>query len=812
MITAVAGATAILTAPLLARSEQLSGPAILHELRCFREMGSVLYVAAHPDDENTMLITYLARGRNYRTAYLSLTRGDGGQNVLGPEFGEQLGVIRTQELLAARRIDGGQQFFSRAIDFGFSKDYRETLRIWDHQEVVSDIVRVIRTFRPDVIITRFSTQPGGTHGHHTASAVLALEAFKLAGDPAAFPEQLPKLTPWQPKRILMNGRGSGDDSLKIEVNGKDSVTEESFAVIAGRSRAMHKTQGFGNFGGGGGGARSESFQLLAGAPASKDILDGVDTTWGRIPDGAEVGKLADEIIAQFDSQKPVASVPALLKLRNLLSHLPADPIVDEKRKQLDHILQECLALEVETSIPQAEVVPGETLKMHHRATVGSSVPVRWVGVRYPSIKKELTEPLNLQPNQPALRDSGQGLPANTPFSQPYWLREAPAIGMFRVADASLIGRPENPPAFPIEQIFEVGGQTLVIRDEPLQTETHRRLDVIPPVTLKFDSDVDLFTPGSSREVNIEVTAFRAGKVGTLKLSAPADWTITPDAQTLPWMEVGAKRRFTFKVTAPANAATATAASFGAEVQIGKTVYSKERVELSYKHVPVQLLQPPARIKAVSLELATRGKNIGYVPGAGDSVAEGLEQMGYNVTRLTGSDLTTNRLKDFDAVVIGIRAFNVRTDLVAQLPALFAFVEAGGNVVVQYNRPGGDLKTEQLAPYSLKLSQERVTDEDAPVSLLATNHPVLNTPNKITDADFKGWVQERGVYFPNQWDDHFTPVLACNDPGESPKTGSLLIAPYGKGYFVYTGLAFFRQLPAGVPGAYRLFANLVSLGK
>jgi LmbE family N-acetylglucosaminyl deacetylase len=808
VVLALAGAAAIFS-PFLARPEQLSGPAILHELRCFREMGSVLYVAAHPDDENTMLITYLARGRNYRTAYLSLTRGDGGQNVLGPEFGAQLGAIRTQELLAARRIDGGQQFFTRAIDFGFSKDYRETLRIWDRQEVVSDIVRVIRTFRPDVIITRFSTQPGGTHGHHTASAVLALEAFKLAGDPAAFPDQLPKLSPWQPKRILMNGRGGGDNSLRIEVNGDDSVTGESFATIAGRSRAMHKTQGFGNFGGGGGGARSESFELLAGEPASKDILDGVDTQWSRIAGGAEIGKLADEIIAQFDPQKPVSSVPAVLKLRHLLDHLPADPLVDEKRQRLDHILQACLALEVETSIPQAEVVPGESLKLHHRVTVGSNLPVRWMGIRYPSINTELTEPIDLQPNQPRSRDSAQTLPAGTPLSQPYWLREEPGVGMFRVADASLIGRPENPPPFPIQEIFEVEGQTLVIPDEPRQSETHRRLDVIPPVALKFDSDVKLFTPGSSRQVKVEVTAFRANSAGTLNLSAPAGWTIKPATQALRLAEVGAKERFTFTVTAPA---ASIAANISARAQIGGAVYGNQRVEISYQHIPVQLLQPPAGFKAVSFELATRGKQIGYVPGAGDSVAEGLEQMGYPVTRLTGAELTAGRLKDFDAVVIGIRAFNVRTDLVAQLPALFGFVEAGGNVIVQYNRPGGDLKTEDLAPYSLKLSQERVTDEDAPVTLLATNHPALNTPNKISDADFKGWVQERGVYFPSKWDDHFIPILACNDPGEAPKAGSLLIAQDGKGYFIYTGLAFFRQLPAGVPGAYRLFANLVSLGK
>lgn len=809
MAIGFACAAAIFGAPPVARSEPVSGAEILQELRAFREMGSVLYVAAHPDDENTQLITYLARGRNYRTAYLSLTRGDGGQNVLGPEFGAELGVIRTQELLAARRIDGGQQFFSRAIDFGFSKDYRETLRIWDRQQVVADIVRVIRMFRPDVVITRFSTQPGGTHGHHTASAVLALEAFKLAGDTNAFPEQLGQLAPWQPKRILMNGRGGGAGALEIDAGGTDLVTGESFAAIAGRSRAMHKTQGFGNFGAGRGGARPEYFQLLAGEPATKDILDGVDTTWARIPGGEEIGKLAEEAIAQFNAQEPAASVSAVLKVRGLLSQLPTDPVVEAKRKQLDKILQNCLGLEVTTSIPQAEVVPGESMKLHHRASVRASQSVRWMAVRYPSVTRALNEPIDLRPDQPGSRDSAQILPIDTVFTQPYWLREEPGTGMFRVSDASLIGRPENPPAFPVQQVFEVGGQSLIIPDEPLQVETHRRLEVIPPVALKFDSEVKLFAPGSSRPVEVEVTAFRANSAGTLRLEAPTDWKIAPGSQAFHLSRVGEKQRFEFTVTAPAQPITV---SIGASAQIGETTYRNERIEIAYKHVPFQLLQPPARLKAVSFELATRGKQIGYVPGAGDSVAEGLEQMGYNVTRLAGADLTTNRLKDFDAIVIGIRAFNVRTDLVSQLPALFGFVEGGGNVIVQYNRPGGDLKTEQLAPYRLKLSQERVTDEDAPVSFLAPDHPALNIPNKITSADFQGWVQERGVYFPSEWDEHFTPILGCADPGEPSKTGSLLIARYGKGYFVYTGLAFFRQLPAGVPGAYRLFANLTSLGK
>ena len=393
-------------------------------------MGSVLYVAAHPDDENTLLIGYLARGKNYRTAYLSLTRGDGGQNVLGPEFGEKLGVIRTQELLAARHLDGGRQFFSRAVDFGFSKDYRETLGIWDRQGVVSDIVRVIRTFRPDVVITRFSLQPGGTHGHHTASAVLALEAFKLAGDPKAFPEQLDTLTPWQPKRIMVNGRGGeAGDSVGMEISGNDPVLGISFGELAGRSRAMHKTQGFGNFTGGGGGARTESFQLLAGEPATNDILDGVDTTWSRVPGGAEIGKQADEIIAQFNPQDPAASVPALLKLHGLVTALSSnDPVVAEKRVLLDQILQDCLSLSVDTTIPDAEIVPGEALNMRHTAMVRSDVPVRWLGVRYPAIKTEITNAIELRAGQLGSRDSAQTLPVNTPLSQPYWLREEGTAG------------------------------------------------------------------------------------------------------------------------------------------------------------------------------------------------------------------------------------------------------------------------------------------------------------------------------------------------------------------------------------------------
>jgi LmbE family N-acetylglucosaminyl deacetylase len=810
-----------------------SPAAIQQELRSFATLGSALYVAAHPDDENTALITYLARARGYRTAYLSVTRGDGGQNEIGPEFGEKLGLARTHELLAARRLDGGRQFFTRAIDFGFTKDVGETLRIWDRHQVLGDVVRVIRQFRPDVVIAGFSpVQSPGQHGQHVASAVLAVEAFKVAGDPKAFPEQLAEgLTPWQPKRVLQNtrfggrgGKGGGGDTpagLRIEAGGNDPVTGESLAAIAARSRGQHITQGFGNFGAaaaGSGGPRQETFNLLAGEPATGDILDGVDVAFGRFPGGAEIAKLADDAIARFMIADPASSVPAVLVMRAKLAALPTDPVIADKRAQLDRILQACLGLSVATTTASAEVVPGEKFGVRHTATVRAAAPVRWIEVRAGGAVVAINAGLSV--GHPTTRESSHVLPLQTPISQPYWLREEGTPGLFRVDDPKLIGRPEAPPAFPVDFVFAVGGQTLVVATEPVRliaaapaAQSRRPLLVIPPVALAFPFEVALFAPGGSKPVAVEVTSARAGTAGTLRLDAPAAWKIFPASQPFNLARVGDKARITFTVTAPAQTASG---SLTATAEVGGVRFNNGRVAFNYAHLPVQLLQPPERLKVAAFDLAIRGRRIGYLPGAGDSVAENLEQMGYAVKQLTGADLTPEKLRGLDAVVIGVRAFNERKDLAANLPGLFAWVEAGGTAIAQYNRPSGSLRV-PLAPYELSIAgsapQLRVTDENAPVSFLAPDDPALNVPNRITAADFAGWVQERGAYFPSSWDEQqFKPLLAMSDPGEAPLKSSVLIARHGKGYYVYTGLAFFRQLPAGVPGAYRLFANLVSLGK
>jgi len=826
---ALALAASALAGAAWAEAAPAPGPEILQELRGFREFGSVLYVAAHPDDENTQLITYLARGRCYRTAYLSLTRGDGGQNVLGPEFGDELGVIRTQELLAARRVDGGRQFFSRARDFGYSKDYRATLTKWDRDEVLSDIVRVIRTFRPDIVIARFPPEPGNTHGHHTASAALAVEAFGLAGDPNAFPEQLTTLSPWQPRRILWNSWGAfrgaptpAPGSLHLGIDGTDPVTGASFAVLAARSRSMHRTQGFANFSvaSTGSGPHTESFSVLAGDPARDDIMDGVDATWARVAGGAEIGRMAGGIIDRFDASNPAGSVPALLELRARLAALDGDPLVEEKRGQLDRILQACLGLSVETTVADAEVVPGETLQMRHSATLGAAVPVRWVGVRYPGIGAAFEFSVDLQEGKPASVNASRVLPIRTPLSQPYWLREEGTPGMFRVDDPALIGLPENPPAVQVEDVFQVGGQTLVVRDEAVKIEAgpdggqvRRRLDVIPPVTVDFAAPVELFAPGSSRKVAVEIVASRPDIEGTLRLVTPAGWRAAPAGQPFRLAAAGDRQTVAFLVTAPPDTASDTLA---ARADIDGTSYGNGRVLLSFSHIPPQLLMPPARTRAVSLDLAIRGRRVGYLPGAGDGVAESLARMGYEVVQLSEADLVPERLSGLDAVVIGVRAFNTRKGLAPCLPALFAYIEAGGTVVEQYNTPN-TLQTPTLAPYDLEISRDlprfRVTDEAAPVKLLVPVHPAFAGPNRIGAADFNGWVQERGLDFASKWDTaHFAALLACSDAGEPPLEGGLLVARHGRGYFVYTGLSFFRQLPAGVPGAYRLFANLVSLGR
>jgi LmbE family N-acetylglucosaminyl deacetylase len=817
-----------------------SPAAILHELKSLREMGSALYVAAHPDDENTELLAYLSRGRNYRTAYMSLTRGDGGQNVLGSDLGAKLGIARTQELLAARRIDGAQQYFSRAVDFGFSKDYRETLKIWNKEEVLSDIVRVIRQFRPDIIITRFSPSPGGTHGHHTASAVLAMEAFKAAADPKAFPEQ--GLAPWQAKRIMWNtsvfqkDKVGNSELLKIDSGGRDSVSGETFNNIAGASRSMHKTQGFDTFKfpGADNPERSESFALLDGAAMKSDIMDGVDTSWTRIAGtnqnnlqaARKIEAKIDQITGAFKAVDVGASVPDLLELRAMLQALPVTKedayIVAQKKALLDRILQNCLGLDVTTTITRADVVPGEAMDLEHHVLVHNHLPdnisVQLLSVNYPTAKQTVEHKVDLHYNDAKVWRDRQVLPAATPLTQPWWLRSEGTAGMFHTDDAGLIGSAENSPAFPIEYNFAIGDQKIRLDDEPVMmvsgslaaqiNKTSRRLDVIQPVSLRFLSGPVLFAPGATKSVEVVITAARANARGRVQLDAPPGWKVEPAAQAFTLLKAADQEHFKFSLTAPAKMETV---DISAAATVNGVLYRNQSEQIDYPHIPTQLLQSPAVLKGVCLDLATTGKTVGYLPGAGDSLPENLTQMGYTVKGLDDGHLTAEQLVGVDAVVLGVRAFNVRKNISVAMPVLLEYIKGGGTVIVQYNRPD-KLNADNLAPFDLHIGPGRVTDEKSAITMLAPENAILSRPNKIGAADFEGWVQERGLYFADRWDDHFTPIVACADVGEAPLNGGLLVAQYGKGHYIYTGLAFFRQLPAGVPGAYRLLANMLAVGK
>jgi LmbE family N-acetylglucosaminyl deacetylase len=791
-------------------------------LKKLRVLASVLYVGAHPDDENNELIAYLAEGRLADTAYLSMTRGDGGQNLIGPEIGERLGIIRSQELLAARRIDGGRQFFTRAIDFGFSKSPDETLRIWDKDAVLADTVRVFRLFQPDVVITRFPATVRPTHGHHTASAILAREAFAAAGDPKRFPEQIKAIGLWKPGRIFWNTSPwfydkkedfKEDGLLKLDVGEFSPLLGLSFSEIAARSRSMHQSQGFGSSG-----SRGESLEyleLLEGEKARADLFDGIDTTWGRIAGGAVVGEILDRAYKTFNPESPSLTVPLLLEARARLLALPAGRWKSVKQADLDQAIVSCLGLYLEAASATPSAVPGEKIKLNLEAANGSSIAVRLKRVAFPGTGVDESLDQDLSGRAGLAREMQVALPKDLPDSQPYWLRQKGGPGVFRVADPALIGLPENPP--PVTAVFtlDVSGSPFQVErpvvyksTDPVRGELYRPFEVIPAVAVDLLDHVFVFPGPEPREVTVRVSAGRDGVDGTVHLEVPGGWQASPQSREFKLAQKEAEVTLKFEVRPPASASTgvlkAVAESSGAR-------FDRGLVRIEHAHIPTQVLLPPAEGRLVRLDLQRKGQTIGYVQGAGDQIPAGLRQIGYTVVELKEDELVPERLRGYDAVILGVRAYNTIEGIKQRQPALFDYAKAGGRLIIQYNT-GHELKVEAVAPYALTISRDRVTEENAEVRFLLPKHPVLNQPNRITPADFEGWVQERGLYFASKWDPNFQAILSSNDVGEPPRDGGLLVAPYGDGYVVYTGYSWFRQIPAGVPGAYRILVNLISLGR
>jgi len=800
----------------------LNSAEIIQGLNKLGTVGSVLYVAAHPDDENTRLLAWLASEKKVRAGYLSLTRGDGGQNLIGKEQGEPLGLIRTQELLAARRTDGAEQFFTRANDFGFSKNPEETFTFWNKDSILSDVVLTIRRFKPDVIVCRFPTTGEGGHGHHTASAILALEAFDAAADPKRFPEQLANVSVWQAKSIYWNTFNFGGtnttspDQLKVDVGVFNPLLGKSYGEIASESRSMHKSQGFGSARQRGSGL--EYFKFLKGYSAKNDLLETVSTSWSRLNGGEAIQKMIDECIKKFNAQQPENSVPELAAIYRQIQQLDENDAYVRywkrlKLKETEKLLLACSGLWLEATSADYMGIPGQDVSITVQAVNRNKNTVKINSISYS--QSDTSMALSLKPNELYTFKRKEKLPAGMPFSNPYWLNAKHDLGMYAVPSSSLIGKPENDAAVKVMFNITIGDLDLPVErglvykyTDPVKGEIYRPFEVLPPATVNIPEKVFVFTDADPKTIFFTVKANMPGVKGTLSLRAGDGWKISVKN---PEFNLAAKNdEALIEATISADKKAADS-KLEASVTINNTTYNKSIRRIEYDHIPYQFILSDAEAGLVNVDVKKAGTEIGYIPGAGDDVAACLKQIGYNVTILTDELLSKENLSKYKAIVTGVRAYNTNERLAIQYNRLMSYVKNGGNLVVQYNTNSriGPLQA-QIGPYPFSISRDRVTNEKAEVVFTNDKHPALNVPNKITAKDFDGWIQERGIYFASEPDKQYESILSMADPNEKPNTGSLIIAKYGKGNFVYTGLVFFRELPAGVPGAYRLLANLLSL--
>lgn len=807
-------------------------------------LGSVLYIAAHPDDENTRLIAWLANGKKVRTGYLSLTRGEGGQNLIGSELGDALGIIRTQELMEARRIDGGEQFFTRAVDFGYSKSATESFEKWGRQEVLSDVVRVIRTFRPDVIITRFAPDRSAGHGHHEASAILAEEAFELAGDPNAFPEQLKEgLEVWKPRRLFFNGSTwwkkdladiakTDPDWFSVDVGGYDPLLGLSYTEIAGRSRSMHKSQGFGAAETRG--EQLEYLKLIKGdRPKTKDIFHGIDMTWGRVKGGKEVKARLDDIISSYtvtDPEKSAVNLAILLEqLRALCSSKIDCWYPSLKWRPLEQIINDVLGLVVEGISPSFYWAESDSVTAIFSALQRRpSLKVQVNGFVDPDIA-QLRVGEFLEPNVRWERSLRYPAPSLGYYDQPYWL-QSPHGNLYNT---------DGPPYMRVEAIARGAAHffsSMIWADgaqfgkelplmykwvDRVQGERIRPVYVTPVASVIPKTDIVIARTGAQQDlsrnsgITVEVEALTDSLTGKLNVFPPEGWMTTKDLKIVEIAKRNERQLFTVQLVPTENAKPGNV-RFEFEGWKGKT--DRTLHEIDYPHIMPQVYYTPAEVKLVPLDLQVTAKRIGYVPGAGDDIPKAIEALGVHVDIIDPATATVESLQAFDAIVTGIRAYNTNKSLKHLNPLLMQYVENGGTLVVQYNTTPvfgvsgvSDMVVDpdKIGPHPFKITRGRVSVEEATPTFIDPKHPLLNHPNKISAADFEGWVQERGLYFVDEFASHYTPIISWNDPGEDPLKGALITMDHGKGRYIYTGISFFRQLPAGVPGAYRLFANLIA---
>lgn len=797
----------------------LSSSEIRLALEKFGHLGRVLYMAAHPDDENTRLIAYLDNGAYARTAYLSLTRGDGGQNLIGTEKGAELGLIRTQELLEARSIDRGEQFFSRAVDFGYSKNPEETFEIWDKDKVLADAVRVIRQFKPDVIITRFPPNERAGHGHHTASAMLAEEAMDAAADKNFMNDELGALPVHEVKRLYWNTSpwwfrdlpdrmAAGDDKIfTVDVGAYNPLLGQGYTEMASESRSMHKSQGFGSSK-----SRGEQLEYLEYVKGDQvtdgDLFQGIARSWEELKNGQGIHDQWEQIRSNFDATAPEKSIPALIELRASLGTDKIDYAdIGFKRSELDRIILACAGVYVEAIAPVYSVAPGEDLEVVFSFIRRSDYPVTF------SVDASNDQSTSMSvAEQNKMYENKLTLKAPEAYSAPYWLDKA-YFGVFQVDNPNNIGKPESDPAMSVWANIEIDGHDfrMMVPVEYKWTDRvrgglYRPVHVLPAVTASYTEENYIFTSSEPRTVELLVKNHsNSEKTAIIEPCYPENWTVEPEQMTVTLTEAGTEKRLKFQVT-PSDEGLESGLS--ALIYVDEDTLVQGFTEIDHEHIEIQTLLPKNGVKAVRIEVEKVGDKIGYIMGSGDDVPKGLEQLGYEVVLLDQSSISTTDLSQFQAVIAGIRAYNTLPWLKYQKDALMEYIQGGGNYIVQYNTSRG-VDPADMGPYSFALSRDRVTDEYAKATMLAPEHPIMTTPNALGDEDFDGWVQERGLYFPNEWSEEYTPLLRWADKGESDKDGGLIVGEYGEGAFIYTGISFFREIPAGVPGAFRLLANIVS---
>ncbi|MCG6957660.1 MAG: PIG-L family deacetylase [Gemmatimonadetes bacterium] len=831
-------------------------------LRQMNGVKRVLMIGAHPDDEDTSLLTALARGEGVQTAYLSLTRGEGGQNAIGPELWDGLGIIRTGELEAARRLDGGIQFFTRAFDFGYSKTAKETLTFWPHDEILSDVVWIIRKFRPQVVVTVFTGTPRDGHGNHQAAGILAREAFAVAGDPSRFPEQLKEgVEAWAPEKLYQLTRWNRmPSSITIQTGTFDPLLGRSYYQLAMESRSQHRSQDMGNFQPPG--PQTSGVMLLkSNVPETTDqsIFSGVDTTLTGLTKGLPQGmtaeararleayeKIVTGVEGDLDAMDPSASAPLLARALDDLDQAEqatrsADDVEihDDLSEKIDVASRAFLAaagVVVDARSDDDIVVPGQAVHLTVQAWNGGPMVLRgakaslrlpkgWVGRQVGS--DGLAPDGSVAPGTMATWTYEITIPADAPSTRMYYLRQPRDGDIYRWPKdhPELWGLPRAPAPVSGGVAFSVqaGGKGVEVHHEvpwsyvgvDRSKGQYRDPVLVVPAISASVTPGSLIWPQERMEPHTLTVAVRneakGGSKGHLRLEAPAGWTVRPAGYDVALGDEGTERSFSFEVS-PAGAAAAGDYEFHAVVVTDDGHQYRDGYELiDYPHIQRTPLFAPAsaKVTVVPVRIA-QGLKVGYIMGPGDDGPEAIRQLGAEVHLITPDQVRAGDFLPYDVVVLGVRAYQARPDLVAANQQLLDYARAGGTVVSQYNQY--EYPRNGYAPYPVEMNRpaDRVTDETAEVTILQPDAPIFTTPNKIGPNDFKGWVQERGLYFLSKWDDHFTPLLQMHDPDEAPTRGSLLVAPVGNGVYVYAALSFFRQFPAGVPGAYRLFANIISL--